>query len=197
MDQSLTHAPNSNTSRTTNQTSFSSSKSFVLSLRHWPSGRPPNPKNQVLPHTQNLQSCLLSSCFYSHSSSSRFSLFLFSIPQCHESGWPSCTHGSIFIIISHRSSKASSGKAIRTPASSSEDMASNFPVCTHAGIKSLLLMKVETLVLLCCVFGVVLFSLCTTSEIVRIQLNRFRVTYGALKNWLLRGFNCQCWLYVL
>lgn len=59
------------------------------------------------------------------------------------------------------------------------------------------LMKVETLVLLCCVFGVVLFSLCTTSEIVRIQLNRFRVTYGALKNWLLRGFNCQCWLYVL
>ncbi|KAK7163120.1 hypothetical protein R3I93_007229 [Phoxinus phoxinus] len=144
-----THAPQSNTSKLTNQTSSSSSKSSIpcLSLS-WPSCRPVSPsqspgpsqcsegQNLTLPpQTQNGQSCS-----YSYSSSSSSSSYSSSSPVSPNSTSSSSSPSSPSLLSptamcrgsravhvssfsSRRSLKARSGQAAITPASFTGDMA--------------------------------------------------------------------------
>ncbi|XP_067309773.1 sickle tail protein-like [Pseudorasbora parva] len=145
---SSTHAPRSNMSRLTNQTSSSSSKSLIpcLSLS-WPNCRPVSPsqspgpsqcsegQNLTLPpQTQNGQSCSYSfpssssSCSYSSSSSVSPNSTSSSSPSSPSLLSPTAMcRGSRAVTVSsfssRRSLKAGSGQAAITPASFTGDMA--------------------------------------------------------------------------
>ncbi|XP_039532485.1 putative protein TPRXL [Pimephales promelas] len=141
---SSTHAPRSNTSKLTNQTSSSSSKSSIpcLSLS-WPSCRPVSPSQSpepsqcsegqnltLSPQTQNGQSCS-----YSYSSSSSSSSYSSSSPVSPHSTTSSSSPSSptamcrgsravhVSSFSSRRSLKARNGQAAITPASFTGDMA--------------------------------------------------------------------------